>query len=66
VTITKNLTHPEMFFKQKLLKIQTKKTTDWGLANQSLRRRTDEEIIRLYFFSDILMQIICQNEEKNK
>jgi len=32
---------------KRLAKFKQKETTDWWLINQSLRRRTDEEIIRL-------------------
>jgi hypothetical protein len=51
--------------KEKWGKFQTKKTTDWRLVNQSLRRRTDEEIIRLCDI--VLMQLLCHiNEKINK
>jgi hypothetical protein len=44
-----------------------KKTTDWGLASQSLRRRTDEETIRLFHFLlgyDCTLQYSCQAKIK--
>ena len=47
--------HLKSLFKQK-------KTTDWRLVNQSLRRRTDEKIIRLCNMK--IMQYPCQFKNK--